>query len=171
MAGLLFVLFSEVSYEIFQEKLDTKSQKYAEEQTGAIKSKLDVTNVDNDKQTFFITIKNGTRYDLVPDAYTNAGSFNSGEIDIDEDNKIADIMVTVKKKDGTSVFSGMVVHGNNNTNATFTGTILQDDIAISRDNQGLIEITISKADMNTGETYSIIITAASTTSTTEYTAI
>ena len=141
----------------------TPQTKNVEKQTGTIGSKLMVTNITNDKNTFYITIKNATGYELVNDLI--GGSFTADDLDVDEDNYQADVMVTIKDSTGSPVVNGIMVKAYGSSTASFTnGTIDNDD-------GGQIEVIVATAQMNPGETYTIIITAAGTTSTEKYTAI
>jgi len=141
----------------------TPQTKNVEKQTGTIGSKLRMTNITNDKNTFYITIKNATGYELVNDLI--GGSFTADDLDVDEDNYQADVMVTIKDSTGSPVVNGIMVKAYGSSTASFTnGTIDNDD-------EGQIEVIVATAQMNPGETYTIIITVAGTTSTEKYTAI
>ncbi|MCK4432543.1 MAG: hypothetical protein KAV48_01290, partial [Methanomicrobia archaeon] len=147
------------AYFIWYKSFQAGSQKNVEEQTGTIGSKLRVTNITNDNVTFYITLKNATGYGLVDDINPTLGS-----LDIDDGTHTADMMVTIKDSSGNPVANGAMVVATSNV-AKFTTT------EIPNDEEGQIEVIVAAADMNPGETYTIIITAAGTTSTEKYTAI
>ena len=154
------------AYFIWYKSFQASSQKNVEEQTGTIGSKLRMTNITNDNVTFYITVKNSTGYDLETDfGDTGYGSAADGNLDIDDTNHKADVMVTIKDSTGNTITgggSGIMV---GSANASFTGT------SIPSDEEGQIEVTVAASEMNPGETYTIIITAAGVTSTEKYTAI
>jgi len=152
------------AYFIWYKSFQAGSQKNVEEQTGTIGSKLRVTNITNDNVTFYITVKNATGYGLEDDFTTTHPSAADGDLDVDDGNHKADVMVTIKDSSGVAVASNaMVVSGSNV--ATFTTA------SIPNNEEGQIEVVVTADQMNPGETYTIIITAAGTTSTEKYTAI
>jgi len=151
------------AYFIWYKSFQAGSQKNVEEQTGTIGSKLRVTNITNDNVTYYITIKNATGYGLVNDLTTSP--FASDTLDIDDATHTADVMVTIKNSSGVAVASNLMVGSTTSNAASFTTT------SIPNDEEGQIEIIVASDDLNPGETYTIIITAAGTTSTEKYTAI
>ena len=151
------------AYFIWYKSFQAGSQKNVEEQTGTIGSKLRVTNITNDNVTFYITIKNATGYELVNDL-TSCTGCAADQLDVDDSNHQADVSVTIKDSSGTAVANGIMVKASGSNASFTTGTIDNDD-------EGQIEVVVAAADMNPGETYTIIITAAGTTSTEKYTAI
>jgi len=152
------------AYFIWYKSFQAGSQKNVEEQTGTIGSKLRVTNITNDNVTFYITIKNATGYGLETDFTTTHPSAPDGDLDVDDGNHKADVSVTIKDSSGSPVASNAMV-GGTGSNASFTTG------AIANDDEGQIEVIVAAANMNPGETYTLIITAAGTTSTEKYTAI
>jgi len=146
------------AYFIWYKSFQAGSQKNVEEQTGTIGSKLRVTNITNDNVTFYITIKNATGYELVVDID------GDGALNVDDVTHTADVSVTIKNSSGTAVASNAMV-GGAGSNASFTTT------SILNDDEGQIECIVAAANMNPGETYTLIITASGTTSTEKYTAI
>jgi|GEM_PF-625168 len=151
------------AYFIWYKSFQAGSQKNVEEQTGTIGSKLRVTNITNDNQTFYITIKNATGYALV----TDIG--DDGSLNVNDTNHQADVQVTIKDPNGVTISTGMVNEAATGVNWTFT--TLSGTVGIATDDEGQIEVTVSSDDMSPGATYTIIITAAGTTSTEKYTAI
>lgn len=157
------------AYFIWYKSFQAGSQKNVEEQTGTIGSKLRITNITNDNVTFYITIKNATGYTLRPD-------LNDDDIlDVDKDGRLSDIEVTIKDSAGnsvtkrgvnTSVFVKVSTSPDPANSAKFTSAG-----GIENDEEGQLEVLITASDMNPGETYTLIITAAGVTSTEKYTAI
>ncbi|MCK4310766.1 MAG: hypothetical protein KAV80_04875 [Methanomicrobia archaeon] len=156
------------AYFIWYKSFQAGSQKNVEEQTGTIGSKLRITNITNDNVTFYITIKNATGYSLVPDT--------DDVLTVDKDNRISDMEVTIKDSAGNSVTMRLGVNTSVFVKSSIT-TVAANSAkftsagGIENDEEGQIEVLITASDMNPGETYTLIITAAGVTSTEKYTAI
>jgi flagellin-like protein len=135
------------AYFIWYKSFQQSSQSDVEEKTGTIGSKLSITNVTNDNSNFYITVKNATGKDLVPNA-------------TDPDSE-ATVAMTIKDENGNDFTKDLQIGGAGNGSFT-SGSVPDGD-------EGQLEIT--GPDITAGETYTIIITAGGTTSTQKYTAI
>jgi len=158
------------AYFIWYKSFQASSQKNVEEQTGTIGSKLRITNITNDNKTFYITVKNATGKDLgywsSPDDQTQSNVTIT--VKDSQGNEIG-----VQQSGGTKKYVGQDSNGNY---ASFTGvTPGNEGVAIESDSEGQIELHLDPSDSNLeiqpGETYTIIITAAGVTTTEKYTAI
>jgi flagellin-like protein len=143
------------AYFIWYKSFQAGSQKNVEEQTGTIGSKLRVTNITNDNVTFYITIKNATGKALVilggvTDPLTQS-----------------EVQITIKDAQGNPLGGGTLT-----VDVAATGNYASFTTAagVPNDEEGQIEFHID-TDIQPGQTYTIIITAAGTTSTEKYTAI
>ena len=149
------------AYFIWYKSFQASSQKNVEEQTGTIGSKLRITNITNDNKTFYITVKNATGKDL--------GYWSSPD-----DQTQTNVSITIKDSQGNEVGTHTTYVGQGTASgnyASFTGvTMNQEGVAIESDSEGQIELHLTE-DVQPGETYTIIITAAGVTTTEKYTAI
>ncbi|RLF95450.1 hypothetical protein DRN50_03735, partial [Thermococci archaeon] len=122
------------AYFIWYKSFQAGSQKNVEEQTGTIGSKLRVTNITNDNVTFYITIKNATGYDLIPDADSN--------YDVDESAHTSEVQVTIKNSTGTSVTGASPILVGTTTAADNTAKFTSAS-GVDNDDEGQIEVRIS----------------------------
>ena len=149
------------AYFIWYKSFQASSQKNVEEQTGTIGSKLRITNITNDNKTFYITVKNATGKDL--------GYWSSPD-----DQTQSNVTITIKDSQGNAVGDEGDTVGKDTTGnyASFTGlTAGSPGVGIESDSEGQIEFHLYDDDVQPGETYTIIITAAGVTTTEKYTAI
>ncbi len=151
------------AYFIWYKSFQASSQKNVEEQTGTIGSKLRITNITNDNVTFYITVKNSTGYNLIPNTDSN--------YDVDESAHTSEVQVTIKNSTGASVTGANPILVGSTTSGANTAKFTSGTSGIDNDEEGQIEVVIEQDSMNPGETYTIIITAAGTTTTEKYTAI
>ena len=143
------------AYFIWYKSFQASSQKNVEEQTGTIGSKLRITNITNDNKTFYITVKNATGKNLLPT--------------VSDSQKESQVTITIKNSQGDTVGAAntkVLGNASGNNYAVFTS----GSAGIESDSEGQIEFHISD-DVQPGETYTIIITAAGVTTTEKYTAI
>ena len=144
------------AYFIWYKSFQASSQKNVEEQTGTIGSKLRITNITNDNKTFYITVKNATGKDLVPT--------------VSDPQTESNVTITIKDSQGNAVGDGNETVGTTNSGGTSYAIFTSGATGIESDSEGQVEFHTTN-DVQPGETYTIIITAAGVTTTEKYTAI
>ena len=128
--------------------------KKAEEEIEKLNTGIRITNITNDDKTFYITVENGTLYEISSDDGNKV-------LDVDEDSRKSEMHVTIMDDYGKTIVDYIV--DNKGSYAKFT----EEPILPYAEEQ--IEITVSE--IKPGVTYRIIIEAAEEKTEEIYTAI
>ncbi len=128
--------------------------KKTEEEIEKLNTGIRITNITNDDKTFYITVENGTLYEISSDDGNKV-------LDVDEDSRKSEMHVTIMDDYGKTIVDYIV--DNKGSYAKFT----EEPILPYAEEQ--IEITVSE--IKPGVTYRIIIEAAEEKTEEIYTAI